>query len=469
MRNVHEIKDDLYNYVRDYNQLGIEKEMLISNNSIYEELLRVLSNCIDGDYSEVLNLSICLECLYGTKYNYLEDYIFMGKRLKMLNSDDEKLNDLNSKIIRITNEIKEDYLKSKTRLEEVIRELSSRKNKVISSRRVLSCLKYRQVIKKEDIAILNDLLRELNYSNDDVACIVENIFVRNKSLVTGKTGIYFDIDEKYKILDLISFGGEVFSLPYVSNPLKLEKFAESFCAILDNCSDDSILDNYVDFLPSIGKEVKDIDEYAFVLINILKKIRSRLDEKIDLIKDSDFIMDKEIKDELASDCYRLIEYYKLFRKHLDEKIECEELNVSVDETEQTIDNENKNNLFYLINTNGKCYFASDLKDIPFEYISKVLELVNKFKSGNIGNKKIKRLSYKSEFYELKDDQIRIIYKNIKDNDYLVYGVLIKKDDWKYRTEFFNIIARVGSISENSEEIETQLNEYVSNNRRKWSR
>ena len=139
----------------------------------------------------------------------------------------------------------------------------------------------------------------------------------------------------------------------------------------------------------------------------------------------------------------------------------------IDITEE--ENKRGNNLFYLINKNSKCYLLSDVKDMPFEYISKITELISKFKDNTISNKKNKKLDFNSEFSELKDDQIRIIYKRIKDNNYLIYGAFIKKDDRKYRADFNNVIGRVGIISENSLDIESELEQFIGDNQRKWSR
>ena len=99
-----------------------------------------------------------------------------------------------------------------------------------------------------------------------------------------------------------------------------------------------------------------------------------------------------------------------------------------------------------------------------------MKLINDFKENTIGKKKNKKLvNYAGDFSELKGDQIRVIYQRIKDNNYLIYGAFVKKDDRTPRELFINIINRNGVISENPQEIEEPLNEYVSKNKRKWTR
>lgn len=471
MKNLYDVKNDLYNYVKKYNDLKEEQKQLFGENILYDELIVSLNKLIAFDYSDMLNFSILLETLYGRKHNDLQDCIFMCRRLRLLdNKDKNELNRLNSIIRKKIDEIKKDFENNKEKYSFVTEELSSKKEKMIVARRIQSCLKYGQTITKDDAILLKEILVEVGYNNDDVASVIENVFIRNKSIITKKNGIYFNTKEKYKFLDLFSLGGEMFELPVVEDPLKLKMFAQSIYSVLDGCSREELLKNYVQFLPSIGKEVKDLNEFEYTLICVLEKLRGSLDEKIDLIKDSDFIMDLGIKNELAVECYGLIEKYNLIRNYLDDKLD----NYGKDEKNDNHDNNQatevvENKFFYLVNDSERCYLFDDIKDMPFEYISKVKELMDDFKH-DVSNGKHKKLLYSGAgFSEIKGDQIRIIYKKIDSNSYLFYGAFIKKDDWKYRVDFKRVIGRTGAISKNPLEIEANIDDYINNNQRKWSR
>lgn len=468
MKKLYEIRSDLYSYVGKYNDLLLKTGFLQGNNSFYEELLRILNDCLSFNYSEIFALDIYLETLYGTKYNDLIDNVFCCKRLKKFNGDEDEIKILNSLILKSLNEIKEDYLNNKKSLEFFHEKLYSKKERYIVARRVQTCLKYKQIIKKNDIGVLSDILREIGYSNNDIASIIENVFVRNKSLVTKMTGTHFNVEEKYKFLNLLSLGGEKFVLPDVLEPIKLNKFVESIWNIFDTCSKEDIVNNYIDFLPEIGKELRNVDELKFVLIGVLDKIRNSFDEKIELIKDPDFIMDLEIKNELADECYGLIDNYNLIRNYMDNVVSSFKKEIIDDSISEKVV-EKVPNFFYLVSNFDKCYLLDDIENMPYEYISKVKELMDDFKNNCTLDKSNKILPYKGGFAEIKGDQIRIMYKRINNNDYLFYGAFIKKDDWKYRIDFNKIIGRSGKISENSSEIEEKINNYIKTNQRKWSR
>ena len=83
---------------------------------------------------------------------------------------------------------------------------------------------------------------------------------------------------------------------------------------------------------------------------------------------------------------------------------------------------------------------SDMKkSLPNEYYNKVKELIDGFKLGTVHAKRIYCGSKKS-FAELRDDQVRIIIKHIKENIYSVQGVFCKKAD-NDETQYNNITNR----------------------------
>lgn len=466
MRKLSELKTILNKYVKDYNYLKKEKELLMQNEYNYEKILNILYKCIDEEYTGILNINSYLSSLFGNKYNTLCVDIYECQKLYFINKkDSDEYKVLRERIIKFINEIKEEYLKNKLLKEEIIDKLLLMEDNIDISRRIINRLKYSQLISKDDISSINVLLRELGYNKTDVAFIVENLFLHNKDIDDKKDVI--DLDDKYKFINLLSIGGETFDLPEVNDEITLSFFADSVFSVLEKCSYDILFDNYKNLFPVIGVDVKDMNELKFIIINVLKNINNSLNEKIDLIKDTDFIMDLELKDEIASECYDLIERYTLIRNYLDElSIKQNEV---IDESPDINEGKECNNLFYLVNKNNKCYFISDVKDMPYEYISKVMELINKFRNNEISDKKNKKLFETDGFSELKDDQIRIIYKRIKDNNYLIYGAFIKKDDWKYRSDFKNVINRVGTVSDNPDELESELEEFITANQRKWSR
>ena len=72
-----------------------------------------------------------------------------------------------------------------------------------------------------------------------------------------------------------------------------------------------------------------------------------------------------------------------------------------------------------------------MKDIPHEYYSRVYDLIDRFKSGNLTKEEFKKLTNNrrlGNLFELRDDQIRIVLKHIEGNLYCIMGAATKKDD-----------------------------------------
>ena len=80
-------------------------------------------------------------------------------------------------------------------------------------------------------------------------------------------------------------------------------------------------------------------------------------------------------------------------------------------------------------SNDMSYIERDLKTVPEEYYDKIKELLLQKRYGLtkktndkqlINNEKLK------QFRELKEDQIRIIYRNSYNNSIIILGVGVKK-------------------------------------------
>lgn len=464
MKKISELKDVLYKYVKDYIDLEKKRDCYLYNIDLYEEILTHLNNYMLYEFDDGITFSICLETLFGNKYNDLIQYIYVSKMMYSLNKKNEE-NDL--KISKLANEIKMEYEEQKKKCEKLNNEISLNQNKVISARRIMSSLKYSQTISRYDIINVNDILRKLGYSGTDVSFIIERLFIHNKDVLSKQKGYkYYD---KYRFIKLLSLGYEDFEYPDVLDEGKLSSISNVMFDMLQSYYDDINEEDYIKIIPVIGENVSDINELEFVLIKLLEKIRNRIDELVDLIKDKDFIMDLEIKNEVAADCYDLISKYNYFRKYMDDILS----KYSVEEDKIEAQNEKvRNNIFYLNNVSGNCYLLSDLKKMKFEYLEKAYKLIEDLKNNSISKKKTKRMTENANvrgFLELKDDQIRIIYKKINDNNYLIYGAFIKKDDRKYKVQFNSVVTRTGVISSDSLVIEEELHKYVDENSRKWSR
>lgn len=467
-------KKVLFNYVKDYNELEKKLENLVGNKDVYEELIKILGNCITGDYGDTLSLGICLETLYGNKYNNLLEYIFKSERLLLLNKQDsEEYKELVSKVISTTGDINDDYFNIIYEIKEIASKLSYMKDKMIVSRRVISNLKFNQFVISDDIDVVNKLLRELGYEDKDVSIIVEKLFIGNELKNARKNGNYVSYHEKNKFVDLMNIGGELFDNPFVEDEEKLNNYVKSMVDLLINYNDEIGKFNIAKILPSVGRELKNNNELEYVVINILRELRLNLDKNIDCLKDPEFIMSFELKTDIAIICYDLIEKYNLVRDYLYNFVyssfaSAVNINLDDDYDEEEILN-NNSQFLYLCKPSGESYFMSDIKDMNKEYGTRTIEVFNDFKSSVAKKANSKPLASMGGLFEIKDDQIRIIYKRAPGDKYIIYGVIVKKDNRIPISVRKNIVSRSGAISENSEEIEKQIEYYLSSNHRKWTR
>lgn len=92
------------------------------------------------------------------------------------------------------------------------------------------------------------------------------------------------------------------------------------------------------------------------------------------------------------------------------------------------------------------------------------------KSGVIAPSKLKRLTDCSGCFEIKCDQIRIVYKPIEENKIVILGVFIKKDgnDIEMYTKLTGRSTELMPIDYNMR-VEEYLEEYVKENARNGNR
>lgn len=474
MKDLRDLKTVLFDYVKKYNELDKKFKNLVGNKDVYEELIRILGNCIAGDYSDVLYLGICLETLYGNQYNNLLEYIFKSERLLLLNKQDSvDYKDLIDGIVGITGDINDDYFNTLCEIKKLSNKLTYMKDKMIVSRRVISNLKFNQFVVSDDIDVVNKLLRELGYDDKDVSIIVEKLFIGNELKNAKKNGNYVSYHEKNKFVELMNIGGETFDTPFVEDEERLNNYVKSMVDLLMNYNDEISKFNIAKILPSVGRELKNNNELEYVVINILRELRLNLGKNIDYLKDPEFIMSFELKTDIAIVCYGLIEKYNLVRDYLDNIVysasnSAVNINLDDDYVEEEILN-NNSQFLYLCKPSGESYFMSDIEDMNKEYATRTIEIFNDFKSSAAKRTNSKPLASMGGLFEIKDDQIRIIYKMAPGDKYIIYGVIVKKDNRIPISVRKNILSRKGMISENSEEVEKQIEEYFLNNYRKWTR
>lgn len=102
-----------------------------------------------------------------------------------------------------------------------------------------------------------------------------------------------------------------------------------------------------------------------------------------------------------------------------------------DKFDKIDEKEEKNHIFYAFRNENTTYLEKDLEGFNPHYLEKVNRLINRFKLGKLSRDEIKGLKSNNilkKQFELRDDQVRVIFYPINENNYIIVGVLIKKKD-----------------------------------------
>ena len=213
-----------------------------------------------------------------------------------------------------------------------------------------------------------------------------------------------------------------------------------------------------------------IAEQVFILKKILKHYQDKILQLVEMLKTEDFYFDSETLKTIINEHTNYLNRYLFVRGKLDEiekSFPLEKEPLIIDDNPKIIEVMDNNKVYYSTNSWNptKCYFVKDLMDIREESLATILSLIEEFKAGD--RSKIKIIS---DALEIKYDQIRIILKNIKANNYSLMGVFIKKDN-NDRLAYNNILNRpMAEINDlYSEQVEAFYQEYIANNKRNGSR
>ena len=163
----------------------------------------------------------------------------------------------------------------------------------------------------------------------------------------------------------------------------------------------------------------------------MSKIQQEIYDTVSLIKEEDFYFDNDVKIDVLKEYKEKFKLYKNCRDFFDNQIKNIKEENYLEEKEEFIDETVVKTNFLFAMSNDMSYIERDLKTVPEEYYDKIKELLLQKRYGLtkktndkqlINNEKLK------QFRELKEDQIRIIYRNSYNNSIIILGVGVKKSD-----------------------------------------
>ena len=200
------------------------------------------------------------------------------------------------------------------------------------------------------------------------------------------------------------------------------------------------------------------NEYNYLLITLLNHYQEELLACYQLLVEKDTYTNSRSRNEIVREYYCLLDTFNAIREYYESINQYEEVDISEEALEET-NKENKVLIYAHSQVQiTKSRIMADMKDVPNEYYEKVSTLLNSFKDGTIEKLKIKHLERKKGSYgftELKDDQIRIVIKQVKNNVYCVLGVFVKKSDNDH-VSYTSLVNRPMPSINTPEELEAEI-------------
>ena len=224
--------------------------------------------------------------------------------------------------------------------------------------------------------------------------------------------------------------------------------------------------------------------YNYVIIKVLNNFNEELISYYQLLLDKETYSKISNRREIIEDYYTELIRYLVVRDYYNKynEVIIDEEDITLTDEEEKKLQEEKRLIFSTSLANPtKAKIIGDMDSVPYEYYDTVLELINNFISGKNASGELKHLKNNKKlvgFMELKYDQVRIVFKHIKNNIYNVVGVFAKKannDMTMYQTMANRMIPDVTTEEKLNKQLELgeitlkQLTDLVEVKRRKGTR
>lgn len=413
----------LNRYTEEYMNLKNEYYQKRTIQTLYEELLQLLSDYKNEENK--LAISVLLDTIYGNNI-YIDEFYQL-----LLQDDVEQMK-------KFIEKVNKDYIDLKNNNKTLKIRISRSFDIYQSAKRVKVSLKYKTPISdsKNDICNVKKIISYYEVSgvisSREELLLINEIELHNRKIETTKRN--YSNEKEYtealynEIPNILNIGYQEHDIIEVSHDRKnsLDKFANEIIALLPHIN----LEEIEELLESYKKYNIDNSEYNYIIVKVLDSQLEELITLYQLLIDKKVYSKRKARMDVIKEYYQTLEKYLIIRNCYNKSNEyiVEEDTSSLETEEKETD---KKTLIYSRTDANitKSKLISDMSDISYEYYENIYDLLMGFKDGRIGNKKIKTIQVgnKSQGHiELKDDNIRIVLKHVKDNIYNVLGVLIKK-------------------------------------------
>lgn len=417
-----------------------DKDRFLNDSYMYIDIYKQLFKYLDiNNFKRIkdndVSISILLEVLYKKENaNKLSKDIFLlalnlynFKKIKYY-KDDVNFIEFYKELKNIIYSLKEDYDLLIYKQESLIKEKDKRNKLYEYYNRILFCLKNNIYINNNDIKVINKLLEENNYSYVDIKIIIENInLYNNKINKEDVTNISKSIDilkkdyKEYIVNDFIVFD-------------KKDKLNNYINTIYQEVNNNSNIEDITYILDNLNYE-----DITYILLSVMNKYIKLLNNcKSNLIED-DIFYDNDLKSVILLEYQDYENKYNIVKDYYDRYLKEYYKEVNKEEVEIKEENE----LYFALTASGT-YFEKDLEDISPHYYETIKEALELFKEKTIPSLYLEKFTSKNDkfkyYRKIKYDNIRILYKKIEGNKYLILGVMEKKETWGQKA-YDRIISR----------------------------
>lgn len=478
---LNELKTKLYNEVGRYLDYKKEVEKEETKCSFLEEILVLLSeeNIYDV-YENRFHLFTLLEYAFDkNEYDYLYDrlsriiYRSFDKQGNPVVSDEEILDNLSvfREVIAIKYGEEADNLNDMKYSLEVIGDLTR------NYRSIHTALKQGYELTGAKLPLIIEFMEKKGFSQEKQILIQEAIKSHNIKAHKNLEEAPSSYVEKIMNTNLHKFyipsdEEEEFEATFYS-------VAESFYKLFGQVSLAEFT-SFIDYLPK-AESGYTAEQFKYIYRVFLNMIIDDIFTCVDDMSKLEVYNDKELRNMTIDSYAELIKkYYGVFNLFKQELVKYHEdikdLEDTTEEIEETETPNYVNRLVYM-SSNGVSKLEKGLKYIPKEYYERVQELLERKKKGTLPSKKdsvMKKTNDKlAGFGKLEDDQVRMLYKPLGNNIYMIIGGFVKKDTKDF-TGYYSLASEynntkfppIEELLEESHALEKSLNTYIEENKRK---
>jgi len=408
----------------------------VVKRDLYIGLLPLINSNFDTIMDNRLSISILLNSIYDNN-TYSDFYETLLE--KATNGNEKQLRDF-------VTSINQDFNKVNSEIEKQLNEINKNRNMVSSAKRVkLSLRRNTPIIDgKYDVMrvmrIFDCFEKEGKISNKEELLFINYIEYYNRRLLSSsnsKKEMEYSESLYQRVPNIVNAGYETYPEIEISRNRKI--ILDDFVKQISDAVDLLELDQIIDFISGYRNHQLSDEEYEYIIINILNKYIEDMIDWYSLIINKETYSHRHERLDVVGEYYRCLSRFLVIREYYDKFLE--ETNVVI---EEEVDVEVKGNKKFIFASNEikKAKIVSDMKNIPFEYYNRVWDLISRFKSGESLPGEVKFLHNNKNYsglMELREDQVRIVLRHVRDDIYFISGVFVKKKD--NDINMYNVMAR----------------------------